>query len=261
MASRKRDSIDILFKTLYDKNPKQNVIRFSNAELKVITQDTKFMNQFDAVKFDSYAKLPDTLKAKGYFIVHLGKGNHAFVKGNGYHKFENISDIRDITTDGGLLDKIGESEAGAISFIYNSGIIKDFLGVENLKVQNARRSKVSFKFKVNGSELFADKQQVEIDGIFETDQGVIVAVEAKNTDYSDFEIRQLFSMKKYLDMLIEKGSLPKNTKVRLLFFVRLRNNKENLCKIYEYRFTDNEDLNSIKFVRSIEYKIKQTQTL
>ena len=68
-------------------------------------------------------------------------------------------------------------------------------------------------------------------------------------------------MKKYLDMLIEKGSLPKNTKVRLLFFVRLRNNKENLCKIYEYRFTDNEDLNSIKFVRSIEYKIKQTQTL
>ncbi len=256
MASKKRDSIDILFTTLYAKNPSQKVIRFSNAQLKAITQDTKFMNQFDAVKFESAEKLPNKLKENGYFIVHLGKGNHAFVKGNGYHKLEKITDIKKMAKDGGLIDKTGESEAGAISYIYNSGIIQDFLDEEELKVHTARRSKVSFEFKVNGSRLFADGQQIEIDGIFETDKGVIIAVEAKNKEYGDFEIRQLFSMMKYFEMLIKEGRLPKETEVKLLFFIRLRNKKENICKIYEYKFTDDEDLNSIKFVRAVEYLVK-----
>jgi hypothetical protein len=256
MASKKRDSIDILFTTLYAKNPDQNVIQFSNAQLKEITQDTKFMNQFDAVKFDSAAKLPNKLKEKGYFIVHLGKGNHAFVKGNGYHKLEKITDIKKMELDGGLIDKIGESEAGAISYIYNTGIIQDFLEVEKLKMQNARRSKVSFEFKVNGSKLFADGQQIEIDGMFETDAGVIIAVEAKNRYYGDFEIRQLFSIEKYFEMLIKAGKLPKDTQIKLLFFVRLRDKTRNICRIYEYKFTDKEDLNSIKFIRAVEYQIK-----
>ena len=256
MSSKKRDSIDILFNTLYKKHQEQKVLLFSNTALKTITQDTKFMNQFDAVKFDSSEKLPGTLKEKGYFIVHLGKGNHAFVKGNGYHKFESISDIRKIDNKGGLIDKVGQSEAGAISFIYNSGIIQNFLGEKNVQVHTARRSKVSFEFKVNGSVLFADKQQIELDGIFETPGGVIIPVEAKNVEYGDFEIRQIFSMKKYFDVLIKKGSLPNTVKVRLLFLVRLRDRKQNSCKIYEYKFTDDEDLNSIKFVQAVEYVIK-----
>lgn len=256
MSSKKRDSIDILFNTLYKEHPEQKVLLFSNTTLKTITQDTKFMNQFDAVKFDSSEKLPDTLKEKGYFIVHLGKGNHAFVKGNGYHKFESISDVRKIDTKGGLIDEVGQSEAGAISFIYNSGIIQNFLGEKNVQVHTARRSKVSFGFKVNGAVLFADKQQIELDGIFETPGGVIIPVEAKNVEYGDFEIRQIFSMKKYFDALIQKGSLPNTVKVRLLFLVRLRDRKQNLCKIYEYKFTDDEDLNSIKFVQAVEYVIK-----
>ncbi len=256
MTSKKRDSIDILFNELYKKTPGAKVIRFSNEQLKKITQDTAFMNQFDAVKFDSAEKLPDKLKEHGYFIVHLGKGNHAFVKGNGYHKLEKITNIKSVKPEGSLIDKTGDSEAGAISYIYNSGIIQDFLGVERLKVHTARRSRVSFKFKVNGASLYADGQQIEIDGIFETTSGIIIAIEAKNTDNGDFEIRQLFNMEKYFDMLIGEGRLPKDTEVKLLFFVRLRDKKQNTCKIYEYTFTDKDDLNSIKFVRAAEYLVK-----
>jgi len=255
MESKKRNSINILFNKLYEKSQKAKVIEFTNTELKIVTQDTKFMNQFDATKFDSSDLLPESLKQNGYFIVHLGKGKHAFVKGEGYHKFEKITKIKNIDVTKSVIDDAGNSEAGAVSFIYNEGIIQDFLGIKDIKVHTARRSKVSFSFEVNGSNLHADKQQIEIDGIFETKDGMIVTIEAKNVEHADFEIRQLFSIKKYFDMLMEKGDIPKGTNLRLLFSVRLRNEKQNLCRLYEYKFTDNEDINSIKFVQAIQYSI------
>lgn len=256
MESKKRKSIDILFNKLCKKTPKTKVIVFTNKELKTVTQNTKFMNQFDATKFDSSDLLPESLKQNGYFIVHLGKGKHAFVKGEGYHKFENITNIKNIEISKGIIDNIGNSEAGAVSFIYNEGIIQDFIGVKDLKVHTARRSKVSFSFTVNGSKLHADKQQIEIDGIFEMKDGMIITIEAKNVKHEDFEIRQLFSIKKYFDMLMENGITPKNTNLRLLFLVRLRNKEQNLCRLYEYKFTDNEDINSIRFIQAVEYNVK-----
>lgn len=255
MESKKRTSIDILFNKLSEKNPKAKVIGFTNKELKIVTQDTQFMNQFDATKFDSSDLLPESLRQNGYFIVHLGKGKHAFIKGEGYHKFEKITEIKDIIVSKGVIDEVGNSEAGAVSFIYNEGIIQNFLGIKDMKVHTARRSKVSFSFKVNSSKLHADKQQIEIDGIFETKDGMIVTVEAKNVEHADFEIRQLFCIMRYFDMLMEKGIVSKNTNLRLIFLIRLRGKEQNLCRLYEYRFTDNEDINSIKFVQAVQYNI------
>lgn len=255
MESKKRNSINILFNKLYEKNPNAKVIEFTNIELKTVTQDTQFMNQFDATKFDSSDLLPESLKRNGYFIVHLGKGKHAFVKGEGYHKFEEITKMKNMNVSKGVIDEIGNSEAAAVSFIYNEGIIQDFLGVKDLKVHTARRSKVSFSFKINGSKLYADKQQIEIDGIFEIKDEMIVTVEVKNVEHADFEIRQIFSIKKYFDMLMEKERIPRSTNLRLLFLVRLRNEKQDICRLYEYKFADDEDMNSIRFVQAVQYNI------
>lgn len=188
----------------------------------------------------------------------MGKGKHAFVKGRGYHDFEKITTVKNVNVGRSIIDRIGSSEAGAVSFIYNEGIIQDFLGVKDLKVHTARRSRVSFSFRVNGSKLYADKQQIEIDGIFETKDRMIVTVEVKNVEHKDFEIRQLFSIKKYFDMLISEGRVPRDTKLRLLFLVRIRTRERNLCRLYEYRFTDDEDLNSTSFVQAVEYRITPT---
>ena len=112
------------------------IIEFTNKELKTVTQDTQFMNQFDATKFDSSDLLPEELKENGFFIVHLGKGKHAFVKGQGCHKFEKITKTKNIVASKSVIDIIGSSEAGAVSFIYNEGIIHDFLGVIVVKQKN-----------------------------------------------------------------------------------------------------------------------------
>ena len=112
------------------------IIEFTNKELKTVTQDTQFMNQFDATKFDSSDLLPEKLKENGFFIVHLGKGKHAFVKGQGCHKFEKITKTKNIVASKSVIDIIGSSEACAVSFIYNEGIIHDFLGVIVVKQKN-----------------------------------------------------------------------------------------------------------------------------
>lgn len=54
-----------------------------------------FKNPFDAVKHDTQKTLPDVMISEDYFIIHLGKGKHAFVRGancgfSGFWSFENI---------------------------------------------------------------------------------------------------------------------------------------------------------------------------
>ena len=252
--SKKRESINILFDKLYVKSNGAKVIEFSNTELKSITQDTKFMNQFDATKYDSSIKLPERLQKYGYFIVHLGEGNHAFVRGEGYHRFEQLSDKRVVSVGKSLIDEAGKSEAGAASFLYNEKILQDFLGTEEVKVHTARRTKFSYAFNVNGNELYAKNQQIEIDGIFETnDNSIIIGIEAKNVEYLDFEIRQLFDIMKYFEMLKEKKAIPHTVKLRILFLTRLHNKQKDIIRVYEYKFKDKNDLNSIEFVKGREY--------
>ena len=254
VKSKKRESINILFDKLYVNSKGTKVIKFSNTELKAITQNTKFMNQFDAVKYDSSIKLPESLKKHGYFIVHLGGGNHAFIEGEGYHRFEQLSDKKEINVGKSLIDEVSKSEAGAASFIYNEKILQDFLGIQKLKVHTARRTKFSYVFKVNENELYAKNQQIEIDGIFETnDNSIIIGIEAKNVEYPDFEIRQLFDIMKYFEMLKEKKAIPHTVKLRILFLTRLHNKQKDIIRVYEYKFKDKNDLNSIEFVKGREY--------
>ena len=149
MVSVKRDVIHTIFTKLKSENPNRKSYEFNNEKVKAIS-GTTFMNQFDATKFDSSKLLPEILKNEGFFIVHLGKGKHAFVKGEGYHKFEKISDIKKWKITKSVIDNISDSEAQSASTAYNEGIIQDFLfGDKNkkLKVHTARRSRTSYNFK------------------------------------------------------------------------------------------------------------------
>src|SRR3989338_8385709 len=91
--SYKRYVISTIFDRLRKEYPKSAVLKFNNDEVKKISGST-FSNQFDATKFDSSILLPQEVRDNGFFIVHLGQGNHAFVKGDGYHKFEKIKKIK-----------------------------------------------------------------------------------------------------------------------------------------------------------------------
>ncbi len=256
---KKHKTLEILFNERYDNKPDAPYYTFTNNDVKAACIRTGFGNPFDVTKVDSFYDLTKRMREKNYFMFHLGRGNHAFIRGtqehNGYHEFESISgkDVISFHIKSRIVDSIGQSEAGTLSFIFNKGIIHDFLGAkgQNINMNIARRARVTFDFRINSETLHIAGQQIEIDAIFDTEDGTIATVEAKNKENKDFEIRQLFMVQKYFDMLEARG-ITQNIKLHILFLVGA---KKNLYKLYEYKFSDHDDMNSIRFVRAKEYQI------
>lgn len=250
-TSNKRQVLDKIFKKLKKENPKNSVLKFNNNMIKSVS-GSKFRNQFDVTKCDTPSLLPKSMVNEGYFIVHLGGGEHAFVKGEGYHKFEQIKSAKEWIIKKSVIDDISESEAQSTSIVFNNKIIHHFLfGRTDVDIlaHPARRARVSYTFKVDGVPLYAKALQVEMDGIYEsTSKETIATIEAKNKDNLYFEIRQLFSAMKYCEL-----NIPKNYKIRLLFLLRV---KKNIFDLYEYEFKDKKELTSISFVKAKRYQTK-----
>lgn len=257
LLGKKLKTLEILFNERYNRKPDAPYYKFTNDDVKAACIQTKFKNPFDVTKVDSIYDLPKTMREKGYFMFHLGGGTHAFIMGNGYHEFEKINKSDSITfpVKPRIIDNLSESEAGALSFIFNKGIIQDFLGVNDftLNINIARRSRVTFDFKIGDKNLHISGQQIEIDGIFDTEDGMIATVEAKNKANKDFEIRQLFMVQKYFDMLEAEKRIPKKINLHILFLVKPQH--QRIYRLYEYKFLDSDDMNSIKLVKAKEYRI------
>jgi len=249
----KRKVLDEIFLSLRTSDPRGVVLKFHNNLVKSISGE-RFKNQFDVTKCDTPNLLPRSVVDEGFFMVHLGGGNHAFVKGEGYHKFETIKEIKQWKIKKSVLDDISESEAQSASTAFNNKIIHDFLFGRtdiDLTLHTARRARTSYNFKVNHKQLTAKALQIEVDGIYESgDNETIATIEVKNKDNSYFEVRQLFSAMKYCEQKI-----PKNYRIRLLFLIRIRNKGNDTFDLYEYKFKDKEELTSIEFVRSMCYQI------
>jgi hypothetical protein len=61
---------------------------------------------------------------------------------------------------------------------------------------------------------------------------------------------------RYFEILKEKNGSFLTVKIRILFLVRIRNKHKDIIRIYEYKFKDKNDLNSIVFVKGTEYTVK-----
>ncbi|MHA1248048.1 MAG: DUF6997 domain-containing protein [Candidatus Thorarchaeota archaeon] len=273
----KRETIRRVFMAARASNSNHDIICFDNALVKRCATEVGFGNPFDAVKHDTSRTLPDELVAEGYFIVHLGKGRHAFVRGgrcgfNGYHSFENIPQKHRVEWfyRESLIDAITRSEAQTISTLYNEGIIADFLrGDRNADVliHVGRRAKTSFSCKVcEGLQFTAKSVQLEIDALFEimpwgSSPPVIATVEAKKTDAIEFEVRQLYTAMRYLHNFVANGTFPKETEIHNLYVVTdspssPRSKSWFHARIYDYRFDDVDRISSIKLVKAKEYQLK-----
>lgn len=83
---------------LYKHCQKENNFIFHNDLVKDFSKKNKFGNPFDATKLDSKDKFPTLFKEQDICLLHLGNGNHKFIKGINklYHKFEPIQKKRPI---------------------------------------------------------------------------------------------------------------------------------------------------------------------
>jgi hypothetical protein len=234
---------------------------------------SRLSNQFDVTKIDTSRKIPPELQRQDLFIVHLGGGKHRFVKGikNGYHEFEPVPDskVRSWEYVPSVLDGTDESEAGVLSLAFNQQIIQHFLfgdRTTSLRIHIPRRTRDkylnSFTYNIGDAVVEVNNLQIETDFIVEKN-GDLAVGEAKYFSKigffpRDFAVAQVYLPFRRLMKLREQRKW--KTSARCMFLVQYRpTEEEQAIRIYEYNFTDPNDMASIKLMKNSEYRLKVTQ--
>lgn len=237
---------------------KRNNFVFDNELVKEICKKHGFGNPFDVTKLDDTSKFPQRLLDEDYFILHLGGGKHKFVKGisNGFRTFEKIDtkSVYDWKYRKSILNELDTSESNILSVANNQRIINDFLYKEivvNPKVYNPRRTKISITYYINKDEIKARNVQMEIDLTIELD-GVVTIFEVKNGFPKDFAIYQLYNPFKYYSIIKKKLDIKLIT---CCYILRDKVEGESILRLYNYTFTEENNMSSIKLLKSAQYNL------
>lgn len=203
-------------------------------------------------KQDTRESRPDVFKENGLFILPKKNGIYYIVKGEGY------IDIPDITTPiqnyDSQLDfelessKIGNSEMQYLDFAYANSLIRTFMNDSSLVLTiRGRKYTPAFSFNVGRQLVSVESVQTEVDGGYEG-RNSIVLIEAKNTNVKNTVIRQLYYPYRQWQEKTNKIVYP-------LFFEKRSIQNEIIFYIWQYEFTDLNDYNSIRLVKSGRYRI------
>lgn len=189
---------------LYEHCQKNGNFVFHNDWVKEISKKHGFGNPFDATKLDSSHKLPAFFKEKDICLLHLGNGNHKFIKGinNLYHTFEPMQESVRWIYKKSLLNEYNDSESNILSVANNQRILHDFVFGKDLEFENLsiskrpktyfpHRTKATLQYYFENEKIIAKNQQIEIDLTLEFD-GIIAVFEAKNGKAKDFNVYQIY---------------------------------------------------------------------
>lgn len=211
-------------------------------------------------KFDNSANLPELFKENNLAILPITSNSYMIAKFQTYQEFEKTEDEEIIRINfpeyiQSLDYNNITSEALAINCAYITQILENFLEEEDLvPTISGKMGSGNFEFKINKNEgeneyinVAVQNSRIEIDGGFE---GVnsLALIEAKNVISDDFMVRQL-----YYPYRLWKSKI--NKPVRPIYMVY----SNGIFNVYEYKFEDDEDYSSIKFVKSKKYCIEDTE--
>ena len=110
-----------------------------------------------------------------------------------------------------------------------------------------RKYTPQFSFRVDSNELDTESVQTEVDAGYEGKTSIVL-IEAKNFSATNVIIRQLYYPFRQWSENTSKTVYP-------VFFEKRVINGENIFYIWQFEFTDNEDYNSIRLVKSGRYRI------
>ena len=203
-------------------------------------------------KQDTREERPDIFKQNGLFILPQKNKFYYILKGEGY------VDIPDITSDIQNYKKkldfdlessqVGDSEMQYLDFAYANSLIRTFMDDPSLVLTiRGRKYTPTFQFRVGDYLLETKSVQTEVDAGYEG-KSSIVLIEAKNTSASNTIIRQLYYPYRQWKTNTTKDVLP-------VFFEKRIIGGENIFYIWQYAFTDSNDYNSIKLVKSGRFRI------
>lgn len=203
-------------------------------------------------KFDTREDLPPIFRENGMFLLPVSNGEYVIIRGEGFHDPETCDKpVEDFTCELPFelkSSEYGSSEMQYVDYAFNSGLISHFTGIETLypTIRGRKRSK-DFSFRVEGTEMLeVSSVQVEIDSGYEGENEIII-MEAKVGAPTSFNIRQLYYPYR------SWGEIIPDKKIRPIFFTY--DPIERIYSLYEYRFIDKENYNSITPVAAGRYRI------
>lgn len=212
-------------------------------------------------KFDHSINLPDIFSSHSLSILPLARGKYIIAPMKAYHQFEKPADHNVFKRFPPNIQSIDPynifSEIVAINCAFLSEILHDFLGEDELfPTVSGRMGSHAFSFFISTDstdkgvpqiQVRVDKSQIEIDAAFEGVESLAL-IEAKCDLSDDFLVRQLYYPFRLWNERISK-------KVRPIFLVY----SNSIFSLYEYKFEDPENYNSLRLVKQKNYSIEDTE--
>lgn len=203
-------------------------------------------------KQDTRSDRPSVFINKGLFILPKHNGQYYIIKGEGYVDVPDITEpIQDYHSK---LDfelessKVGDSEMQFLDFAYANSLIRTFMRDPSLVLTiRGRKFTPEFTCFVGNNELNISSVQTEVDAGYEG-RNSIVLIEAKNFSATNVIIRQLYFPFRQWTEKTKKTVYP-------VFFEKRVINKENIYYIWQFKFTDINNYNSIKLEKSGRFRI------
>lgn len=223
------------------------------SQIKISCQDFRSTVQKEVrilCKQDTRESRPEIFKENDLFLLPKKNGSYYIVKGEGYvdipkiqTKIEDYKSKLDFKLESSM---IGDSEMQHLDLAYASSLVRTFMEDDSLLLTiRGRKYTPSFTFNVGNQKLSVESVQTEVDAGYEG-RNKIVLIEAKNSDVTNTIIRQLYYPYRQWKQQTSKD-------VNLLFFDRDRNS--DVYNIWQFKFEDENDYNSIKLVKSGRFSI------
>lgn len=249
-----------LWENIFDKYDILENIR-KNGQYEI---SAKVINEFREArlmtKFDNASQLPKIFADNKLSILPVTRGNYIIAPMNIFHDFPKIEHSGEISylqfpehIQSLSPDNI-TSEALALNAAYLSGILKDFIGDEQISPTiNGRMSSSAFDFNIINSwsneivQVNVNNAQIEIDAGYEGAEYLSI-IEAKNYLADDFVIRQL-----YYPLRLCAGNIRKPVKTIFMVYTN------NMFYLYEYKFNDLQNYNSLQLNRFHRYSFEKME--
>lgn len=201
-------------------------------------------------KQDTRDSRPKIFKKNNLFLLPVKNGFYNIIKGEGYVDIPKISQSTEIYHS--KLDfqldssSVGNSEMQHLDFAYASSLIRTFMNDESLVLTiRGRKYTPQFSLFVGKQKIKVESVQTEVDAGYEGREQIVL-IEAKRPGQENTIIRQLYYPFRQWQSYTKK-------QVLTLFFER--DVQEKSYSIWNFKFKDVKDYNSIELVNSAKYRI------
>ena len=199
-------------------------------------------------KIDKREHLPEIMSQNNLMLLPVKNGEYLITKGEGFIDLPEIlgePEIYHSKLDFSLeTSKVGNSEMQHLDFAYASSLIRTFMEDPSLVLTiRGRKYTPEFEFFINKQKVIVKGVQTEVDAGYEG-QNKVVLIEAKNSKSMNTIIRQLYYPFRQWSEHTKKD-------IYLLFFEKMGNE----YFIWQFKFKDKFDYNSIELIKSKKYKI------